>query len=108
MSPSAFRNFMPQVSQASLGDDNGASGPAINLPSQTFQTSQTSGEGADNGVVVQEEITAGVVVQEEITAGVVQEELNAGRLGNDEKHFTLFIHTISEKLSGIIQKLKGK
>lgn len=108
LSAESFREFMPQVSQATLGSDNGNTGTQINLPQQTFQTEQTSAGGGESGVVVQEEITAGVVVQEEITAGVVQEELNAGRMGNEENHFSQFIQNISEKINLFFQKLKGK
>lgn len=102
----SFREFMPQMEQATLGEDNGPAGTQFNLPQQTFQSEQTSSTGGESGVVVQEEITAGVVVQEEITAGVVQEELISGRMGSEENHFTEFIHQLTEKLNLFIQKLK--
>lgn len=108
LSAESYRELMPQMEQASLGEDNGPTVPQFNLPQQTFQSEQTSSTGGESGVVVQEEITAGVVVQEEITAGVVQEELVSGRMGSEENNFSQFIHNLSQKLNSFIQKLKGR
>jgi hypothetical protein len=105
----SFREFMPQVSEATLGDDNGSTGTQITLPQQTFQSEQTSSTGGESGVVVQEEITAGVVVQEEITAGVVQEELISGRMGSEENHFITFIQKVTGNIkAGVKNLIDGK